>query len=44
VAREIGPGTAAGVLFVGELEGSMVPVVEPAPEAEDKRQGNTISL
>jgi len=42
-AREIGPGTAAGVSFVGELDGSMVPVVEPSPDAEDKRQGTVLS-
>ncbi len=41
--REIGPGTAAGVIVVGELEGSMVPVVEPSPEAEDKRKGKVLS-
>lgn len=41
--REIGPGTAAGVIFVGELDGSMVPVMEPAPEAEDKRKGKVLS-
>ena len=28
VARVIGPGTAAGV-FIGEMGGSMAPVVEP---------------
>ena len=32
VARVIGPGTAAGV-FIGEMDGSMVPVVEPSPDA-----------
>jgi hypothetical protein len=42
-AREIRPGTAAGVLFVGELDGSMAPVVEPSPEAEDKRKGKVLS-
>ncbi len=42
-ARAIGPGTAAGVLFVGERERSMVPVVEPSPEAEDKRQDKVLS-
>ena len=42
-AREIGPGTAAGVIFVGELDGSMVPVVEPSPAAEDKRKGKVLS-
>lgn len=39
--RPIGPGTAAGMIFVGELDGAMVPVVEPSPDAEDKRKGNT---
>ncbi|CDH44236.1 conserved hypothetical protein [Candidatus Contendobacter odensis Run_B_J11] len=43
-AREIGPGAAAaGVIFIGELDGSMVPVVEPSPDAEDKRQGQVLS-
>jgi hypothetical protein len=42
-ARAIGPGTAAGVIFVGELDGSMVPVVEPSPAAEDKRKGKVLS-
>jgi hypothetical protein len=42
-AREIRPGTAAGVIVVGELDGSMVPVVEPSPEAEDKRKGKVLS-
>ncbi len=42
-ARAIGPGTAAGVICVGELDGSRVPVVEPSPEAEDKRQGKVLS-
>lgn len=41
--REIGPGTAAGVIFVGELDGSMVPVVEPSPNAEDQRKGKVLS-
>jgi hypothetical protein len=42
-AREILPGRAASVIFVGELDGSMVPVVEPSPEAEDQRQGKCLS-
>src|SRR5512139_1979283 len=42
-AREIGLGTAAGVIFIGELDGSMVPVVEPSPKAEDKRKGKVLS-
>ena len=44
VARVIAPGTAARGIFIGELDGSMVPVVEPSPEAADQRKGNTISL
>ena len=31
VARVIEPGTAAG-LFIGEMDGSMVPVVEVVPQ------------
>ena len=42
-AREIGPGTAAGVIFIGELDGSMVPVVEPSPTADDKRKGKRLN-
>ena len=43
VARVIEPGTAAGGIFLGELDGSMVPVVEPSPEAEDQRKGKRLS-
>ena len=43
VARVIEPGTAAGVIFIGELDGSMVPVVEPSPEAADQRKGQVLS-
>jgi hypothetical protein len=42
-AWESSPGTAAGVILVGDLDGSMVPVVEPSPEAADKRQGKGLS-
>jgi hypothetical protein len=42
-AQEIGPGAAAGVTFIGELDGSMVPVVEPSPAAVDKRKGKALS-
>lgn len=42
-ARELRPETAAGVIFIGELDGSMVPVVEPSPEANDKRKGKVLS-
>jgi hypothetical protein len=41
--REIGAGTAAGVIFIGEMDGSMVPVVESSPEAEDQRKGKVLS-
>jgi len=43
VARVIEPGTAAGVIFIGELDGSMVPVGEPSPDAEDQRKGKVLS-
>jgi hypothetical protein len=43
VIEVIEPGTAAGVIFIGELDGSMVPVVEPSPEATDRRQGQCLS-
>jgi hypothetical protein len=42
-AREISPGTVADVIFIGELDGSMVPVVEPSPESDDKRQDKVLS-
>ncbi|MFO1434702.1 MAG: ISKra4 family transposase [Candidatus Competibacteraceae bacterium] len=42
-AREMRPGTAAGMIFVGELDGAMAPVVEPSSEAEDKRKGKVLS-
>ncbi|MBK8754907.1 MAG: hypothetical protein IPL99_26225 [Candidatus Competibacteraceae bacterium] len=44
-AREIRPGAAAArVIFIGEAGWiSMVPVVEPSPDAEDKRQGQVLS-
>ena len=42
VARVIEPGTTAGLL-IGEMDGSMVPVVEPSPEAEDQRKGKVLS-
>ncbi len=42
VARVIEPGTAAG-LFIGELDGSRGPVVEPSPEAADPRKGKRLS-
>jgi hypothetical protein len=43
VARVIDPGTAAGVIFIGELDGSMVPVVEPSPDAADQRKDKVLS-
>ena len=42
-AREMDAGTAAGVIFIGEMDGSMVPVVEPSPEAPDRRKGKVLS-
>ena len=42
-AQEIGPGAATGVTFIGELDGSMVPVVEPSLTADDKRKGKVLS-
>jgi len=41
-ARVIRPGTAAG-MFIGEIDGSMVPVVEPSPDAADHRKGKVLS-
>ena len=41
-ARVIEPGTAAGFL-IGEMDGSMVPVVEPAPDVQDHRKGKRLS-
>jgi len=41
-ARVIEPGTAAGFL-IGEMDGSMVPVVEPAPDVQDPRKGKRLS-
>ena len=40
-ARGIGARTAADT-FIGEIDGCMVPVVETAPSAEDKRKGKTL--
>ena len=37
-ARVIAPGTVAGCL-IGEMDGSMVPVVEPASDVQDHRKG-----
>ena len=41
-AREIPAGTAQGRLFVGEMDGSMVPVVEVSEDAADKRKGKAL--
>lgn len=40
-AREVAAGTAEGT-FIGEIDGSMVPVVEASGEAGDKRKGKTL--
>jgi hypothetical protein len=42
-APESGPGAVTGVTFIGELDGAMVPVVEPSPAADDKRKGKRLS-
>ena len=41
-ARVIAPGTATGGLFIGEMDGSMVPLVEPSADAEYQRQGELL--
>lgn len=41
-ARVIPAGTRVGT-FIGEIDGTMVPVVEASPDAKDKRQGKTVS-
>jgi hypothetical protein len=41
-AREGGAGAADGRTFIGEIDGSMVPVVEISPDAKDKRKGKTL--
>jgi hypothetical protein len=41
-AREISAESAKGRLFIGEMDGSMVPVVEIAKDADDKRKGKTL--
>ena len=40
--RVISPGTAAG-MFIGEIDGSMAPVVESSPDAADHRKGKVLS-
>jgi hypothetical protein len=42
MARVIEPGTVAG-FFIGEMDGSMVPVVEPSAGVEDHRKGKVLS-
>jgi hypothetical protein len=41
-AREVQAGTARGRLLVGEMDGSMVPVVEVSEDVADKRKGKTL--
>ena len=41
-AREIAPGTSAE-RFIGEIDGSMVPVVEPSATSADRRKGKVLS-
>lgn len=40
--REIAAGMAGGITFIGEMDGSMVPVVEVSPNAEDKRKDKNL--
>ena len=42
MAREVHAEPAKGRLFIGEMDGSMVPVVEAAQDADDKRKGKTL--
>jgi hypothetical protein len=42
-AREVPAGAAKDPLFVGEMDGSMVPVVEAAEGADDKRKGKALA-
>jgi len=42
VAREIHAESAAGLTFIGEMDGSMVPVVEVAEGPGDKRKGKAL--
>ena len=42
-AREGVAGAADGRTFIGEIDGSMVPVVEISPDAKDKRKGKTLA-
>ena len=42
MAREIHAEPAQGRIFIGEMDGSMVPVVEAAKDADDKRKGKTL--
>ena len=41
-ARDVQAGQAKGRTFIGEMDGSMVPVVEVAKDADDKRKGKTL--
>jgi hypothetical protein len=41
-ARGVPAGAAQGRLFVGEMDGSMVPVVEADKDAADRRKGKTL--
>lgn len=41
-ARAVAASRAGERTFIGEIDGSMVPVVEVSPGAEDKRKGKTL--
>ena len=43
MAREVRAGAANGRTFIGEMDGSMIPVVEVAQGAGDKRKGKVLA-
>ena len=43
MAREVHAGPAKGRMFIGEMDGSMVPVVEVAQGDGDKRKGKVLA-
>ncbi len=42
-AREVVTGVPDNRTFIGETDGSMVPVVNSPPDAQDRRKGKTLS-
>ena len=41
-AREVTAGVPDNRTFIGEIDGSMVPVVNTSPDAQDRRKGKTV--